>query len=197
MKRLSRTLRLVAVSVAVPARRRPGRRRRPVLPGPALRQRHRRRAGRRGIGALAAHGCRARARRRPGSATCTPPAPAASRTIRAKPTSGTAAPPIPAKAQSTWPAIGSSSRGAASCRTCARSARCTGWAWAFPGTTSPPTSGWTVADRLSESPPAAPTAARPAALRERIDRLAERMTAEQVAEAQRAADAFVETYRYL
>ena len=54
-----------------------------------------------------------------------------------------------------------------------------------------------VADRLSESLPAAPTAARPEALRERIDRLAERMTAEQVAEAQRAADAFVETYRYL
>ena len=54
-----------------------------------------------------------------------------------------------------------------------------------------------VADRLSESLPAAPTAARPEALRERIDRLAERMTAEPVAEAQRAADAFVETYRYL
>ena len=34
-------------------------------------------------------------------------------------------------------------------------------------------------------------------LRQEIDRLAERMTAEQVAEAQCAADAFVETYRYL
>ena len=54
-----------------------------------------------------------------------------------------------------------------------------------------------AAERLNvESLPAAPTAAGPATLRERIDRLAERMTAEQVAEAQRAADAFVETYRY-
>ena len=54
-----------------------------------------------------------------------------------------------------------------------------------------------IADRLSEPLPSAPTAVRPATLRERIDRLAERMTTAQVAEAKRAADAFVETYRHL
>ena len=54
-----------------------------------------------------------------------------------------------------------------------------------------------IADRLSEPLPAAPNAVRPATLRERIDRLAERMTAAEVAEAKRAADAFVETYRQL
>ena len=54
-----------------------------------------------------------------------------------------------------------------------------------------------VADRLSESLPAAPDAPGPVSLREKLDRLAEGMTTAQVAEAKRAADAFVETYRHL